>query len=80
MDKLAKRAVIQYLQKKSLAPKDIHNDAVATLGDDFHLQATVKSWVTVGRQSLENDTCLGKPVTSKVHDIVMANGKLHRGI
>ena len=76
MDNIAERAVIQYLHKIGLALKDIHNDVVATLGNDVHLQATVKSWVTVGRQSLEDDTCLGKPVTSKVHDIVLADGKL----
>ena len=80
MDNIAERAVIQYLHKKGLSPKDIHIDVVATLGNDAHLQATVKSWVTVGRQSLGDDTCLGRPVTCKVHHIVLADGKLHRDI
>ena len=34
MDKIGERAVIQYLHKKCLTPKDIHNDMVATLGKD----------------------------------------------
>ena len=33
-DKIAEGALIQYLQKKVLAPKDIHADMVATLRKD----------------------------------------------
>ena len=45
MDKIGERAVIQYLHKKGLTPKDIHNDMVATLGKDAPPYATVKRWV-----------------------------------
>ena len=58
MDKIGERAVIQYLYKKGLTPKDIHNDMVATLGKDDPSYATVKRWVAEfkrGRQSLEDD-------------------------
>ena len=34
MDKIWNRGVTKYLQTKGLAPKDIHADMVATLGDD----------------------------------------------
>ena len=33
MDKIAEWAVIQYLDKKDLAPKAIHADMVATMGE-----------------------------------------------
>ena len=45
MDKIGERAVIQYLHKEGLTPKDIHDDMVATLGKDAPSYATVKSWV-----------------------------------
>ena len=83
MDKTGERAVIQYLHKKGLTPKDIHNDMVATLGKDAPSYDTVKRWEAefkCGRQSLEDDPHPGRPVTvatpemvSKVHDIVMTD-------
>ena len=83
MDKIGEGAVIQYLHKKGLTPKDIHNDMVATLGKDAPPYATVKRWVAElkrGRQSLEDDPHPGRPVTvatpemvNKVHDIVMTD-------
>ena len=42
MHKTAERAVIQYLRKKGLAPKDIHAGMVATLLIDAPLYAPVK--------------------------------------
>lgn len=33
MGKIWLRAIIKYLQKKGLCPKDMHADMVATLGD-----------------------------------------------
>ena len=86
MDKIGERAVIQYLHKKGLTPKDIHNDMVATLGKDAPSYATVKRWVAEfkrGRQSLEDDPRPGRPVTvatpemvNKVHDIVMTDRRV----
>ena len=61
MDRIGEREVIQYLHKKGLTPKDIHNDMVATLGKDAPSYATVKRWVAEfkrGRQSLEDDPLL----------------------
>ena len=85
MDKISERAVIQYLHKKGLTPKDIHN-MVATLGKDAPSYVTVKRWVAEfkhGRQSLEDDPRPGKPVTvatpemvNKVHDIVMTDRRV----
>ena len=86
MDKLGERAVVQYLHKKGLTPKDIHNDMVATLGKDAPSYATVKRWVAEfkgSRQSLEDDPRPGRPVTvatpemvNKVHDIVMTDRRV----
>ena len=55
----------------------------ATLGKDAPSYATVKRWVAEfksGRESLENDPRLGRPVAvatpemvNKVHDIVMTD-------
>ena len=83
MDKIGERAVIQYLYKKGLTPKDIHNDMLATLGKDAPSYATVKRWVAefkCGRQSLEDDPRPGRPVSvampemvNKVHDTVMTD-------
>ena len=86
MDKVAERAVIQYLYKKGLTSKAIHADMVSTLGDDAPSYATVKRWVGEfkrGRQSLEDDVRPGRPVTvatpemvNKVHDIVMTDRRV----
>ena len=86
MDKICERAVIQYLHKKGLTPKDIHNDMVAALGKDAPSYATVIRWVEEfkrGRQSLEDDLRPGRPVTvatpemvNKFHDIVMTDRRV----
>ena len=86
MDKIGERAVIQYLHKKGLKPKDIDSDMVATLGKNAPSYATVKRWVAefkCGRQSLEDDPHPGRPVTvatpemvNKVHDIVMTDRRV----
>ena len=88
MDKIGERAVIQYLHKKGLTPKDIHNDMVAMLGKDAPSYSTVKRWVAEfkrGRQSLEDDPRPVRPVTvpmpemvNKVHDIVMNDRLIYR--
>ena len=73
MDKIGERAVIQYLHKKGLAPKDIHTDMVATLGEDAPSYATIKRWVAEfkrGRQSLEDAPCPGRPVTVATPEMV----------
>ena len=45
MDTITERALIQYLHKKGLAPKDIHTDMIATLANDAPSYATMKNWV-----------------------------------
>ena len=42
MDKIWHCGIIKYLQKKGLAPKDIHADMAATLGDNAPALSTVK--------------------------------------
>ncbi|XP_030588657.1 histone-lysine N-methyltransferase SETMAR-like [Archocentrus centrarchus] len=86
MDKIWHRGVIKYLQKKELAPKDIHADMVATLGDDAPALSTVQKWAAEfkrGRESLEDDQRSGRPVTAttrenidRVHHMVMDDSRL----
>ena len=67
MDKIWHRGIIKYLQKKGLAPKDIHADMVATLGDDTPASSTVKKWVAEfkrGRESFEDDPKSGRPASA----------------
>ena len=81
MDKIWHCGIIKYLQKKELAPKDIHADMFATLGDDFPALSIVKKWATEfkrGRESLEDDTRSGHPASAttkenigRVHHMVM---------
>ena len=90
MDKINERAVIQYLHKKGLTSKHIHNDMVATLGKDAPSYAIVERRVAEfkrGRQSLEDDPRPGRHVTvattgmvNKVHDIVMTDRTSYRKI
>lgn len=42
MDKIWHCSIIKYLQKKGLAPKDIHDDMVAILGGDAPILSTVQ--------------------------------------
>ena len=62
------RAVIEYLLKKGLNAKEIHEDMVKTDSECAPSYATVKRWVIEfkhGRESLkDNDRC-GAPVTVK---------------
>ena len=72
MDKIWQRGIIKYLQKKGLAPKDIHADMVATLGDDAPALSTVKKWEAEfkkGRESLEDDPRSGRPASATTQEI-----------
>ena len=83
MVKIYHRGVIKYLHKKALAPKDIHADMVATLGDTTLSYATVIIWAAhanMGKESLEDDDSCGRPTTlttgeniAHVHRVVMDN-------
>ena len=81
MDKVAHRAVIHYLGLKGLTPKKVHEDMVATLGEDAPSYSTVKKWAAEfkrGRDSLEDDPRPGRLVTvttqetiDKIHDMIL---------
>lgn len=86
MDKIEQRAVIKYLFKKGLTPKNIHNDMTETLGESAPSYTTVKKWVAEfkrGRESIEDDPRSGRPTTSttpenihKVCDLILENRRL----
>ena len=67
MDKIWHRGITKYLLKKELAPKDIHADMVATLGDTAPSYATAKKWAAhfkMGNESLEDDDRCGRSSTA----------------
>jgi len=86
MDNYENRAVIRYLHKKGMTPKEIHDDMLSTLGTSAPSYATVKKWVAEfkrGRETLDDDPRSGRPRTSttdemveKVHDMVMADRRI----
>src|ERR1700761_4048619 len=81
MDNLEIRAVIKYLVKKGLQPRQIYDDMLLTLDDIAPSYSTVKKWVALfkfSRTSIEDDPHSGRPnecVTSenvdKIHQLVM---------
>ncbi len=69
MDKVWHRSVIKHLQKRGLAPKDIHANMVVTLGDDAPALSTLQLWAAEfkrGRESLEDDPRSGRPATATI--------------
>ena len=64
MDKFEKRAVIKYLFLKEMPGKTIHDDMLATLGDNAPAYSVVKSWLAEfkrGRNSVEDEHRSGRP-------------------
>jgi len=64
MDKFQKRAVIKYLFLKGMSGKAIHDDMLATLGDNAPVYSVVKIWLAkfkCGRNSVEDEHCSGCP-------------------
>jgi len=58
MDKFEKRGVIKYLFLKGMSGKAIHDDMLATLGDNAPAYSVVKSWLAKckrGRNSIEDE-------------------------
>ena len=86
MDKFEHRAVIKYLQKKGLTPKQIHEDMQETLGTSAASYAMIKKWVAEfkrGRESIEDDPRNGRPATStsqenvnKICDMIIEDRRL----
>ena len=71
MNKIWHHGIIKYLHKKRLAPKDIHADMVATLGDDALTLLTVKKWGAKFkrcRKSLENYPRSGRPASATTQE------------
>ena len=78
MDKTETRAVIKFLQKKGMTPKEIHADMVQTLAEASPSYATVKKWAAEfrrGRNSTKDDPRSGRPKTSTSDEQVDA---IHR--
>ena len=58
MEKVEVRAVIKYLCKNGMSPKEIHEDFLETLGKESPSYSTVKKWVAEfrrGRESVEDE-------------------------
>ena len=58
------RAVIRYLCKKGMTPKEIHKDFMKTLENESPSYSTVKKWDAEfkrGKESIENDAKSGRP-------------------
>ena len=71
MDKIWHHGVIEYLQKKELAPKDIHANIIATLGDDAPALSTTKKWLAEskrGRKSFEDESSSGRPALATTQE------------
>ena len=69
MDKKESRAVIKYLHKKGMKPKEIHDDMVKTLGEDSLCYSTVKKWVAdfkQDRESTDDDAWTGRPKSATI--------------
>jgi len=64
VDKFEKHAVIKYLFLKGMSGKAIHDDMLATLGDNAPVYSVVKSRLAEfkrGRNNVEDEHCSGRP-------------------
>jgi transposase len=79
--KIEIRVVIQYLCKKGMSPKEIHEDFMDTLGKESPSYNIVKKWAAEfqkSRESIGDDERPGRPkeatnyeTAEAVHDLVM---------
>ncbi|XP_031636072.1 protein GVQW3-like [Contarinia nasturtii] len=73
MDKIEYRAVIKFLTKEGVAPKDIDDRLRTVYGDRAPSYATIKLWAKQfkwGRESLEDDLRSGRPIEATAPDMV----------
>ncbi|XP_078671015.1 histone-lysine N-methyltransferase SETMAR-like [Branchiostoma floridae x Branchiostoma belcheri] len=78
MEAVEARAVIKYLHKKGMTPKEIHEDMMKTFGDDCPSYSTVKKWAASfkrGKESFRDEPRSGRPKTGTSDDQVEA---IHR--
>jgi len=82
-DKFEKRAVIKYLFVTSMSGKAIHDDMLATLGDNAPACSVVKSWLAEfkrGRNSVEDKHCSGcSKDAASPENVHIANDMLKEG-
>ena len=55
MEKIEVRAVIKYLCKKGMSPKEIHEDFMETLEKESPSYSTVKKWAAEFRRGRKED-------------------------
>ena len=77
------RAVIKYLCKKGMTPKEIHGDFMRPLGNEYLSYSTVKKWAAEfkrRRESIEDDARSDRPKDATtdenveiVHNLVMCD-------
>ena len=86
MGRNEKRAVIKYLNLKSLTPNEISSDMKVVLGDNSPSYATIYRWIAEfqrGRESTEDAHHSGRPVEAcreenvkRVNDMIMTDRRL----
>lgn len=71
----SQRAIVYFLWKENVPPKDIVTRLLAVFGDDAMQQRTVYKWVqryAAGRESLEDDPRSGRPATCVTPEMINA--------
>ena len=48
------RTIIKYFCKKGMSPKEIHDDFIKTIGDEFPSYSTVKKWAAEFRRGIKS--------------------------
>jgi hypothetical protein len=78
MEKVEVRAVIKYLCKKGMSPKEIHDDLMNTLGKESPSYSTVKDECKRDRENIVDDERPGRSkevtnddIAETLHDLVM---------
>ena len=86
MENIEKRAVIKFLTKEEITPKNINERMLKIYGESSISYTTVKKWAALfksGRDSLEDDPRPGRSKTvstlknvSRVHDIIKEDRRI----